>query len=356
MSYIVDIQTAFPKNYYSQAELIERICKEWQGQIQNLGRVESIHKNVLVEKRHLAAPLDQYFSFKNFDEKNDFFIKTSVDLAENAVNEVLKKNNIDANEINALWSNTVTGFAIPSIEARLMNRIDFNHGTKRVPIVGLGCMAGVAGINRVAEYLKAFPTHAAVFFSVELCSLTVQTEDITVANLISTGLFGDGAAAVLMCGAKHPLRDKAAFEVLDTKSIFFPDSEKVMGWKVGEKGLKIQLSKSVPEFTETKLPRPLNEFLTKHTLSLSNIESFIAHPGGPKVLNALEKVLDLPEKGLKHSWESLKWNGNMSSVSVLDIFKRHMNERIPHQDDSFALSIAMGPAFSSEFGLLKWNN
>lgn len=354
MSYIVNIETSFPKNFYEQEDLIKKLKTAWQGKVNNLSRVKSIHENVLVKSRNLAAPLDQYFKFRNFDEKNDLFIKVAVELAEESIKKSLKNFDLCGKDISSLWSNTVTGFSIPSLEARIMNKIEFSPNTKRVPILGLGCMAGVAGINRVSDYLKAFPNEAAIFFSVELCSLTFQIEDFTVANLISTGLFGDGAAAVLMCGEDHPLKEVAKMKVIDTESIFFPNSEDVMGWNVGEKGLKIQLSKSVPRFTQEKLPGPIHTFLKRNDLELSNIKSFIAHPGGPKVLNALEKVLDLPEKGLKESWESLSENGNMSSVSVLDIFKRHMNKHISSNESKYALSLAMGPAFSSELGLLKW--
>jgi alkylresorcinol/alkylpyrone synthase len=215
-------------------------------------------------------------------------------------------------------------------------------------------MAGVAGLNRVAEYLKAFPDEAVIFFSVELCSLTMQIQDISVANLISSGLFGDGGAAVLMVGDKHPLRSKAKLKWHSSKSIFFPNTEDVMGWKVGASGLKIILSKSVPVVTAENLPSALKDFLPENNLSLQDISTFFAHPGGPKVLEAMEKVLDLPQKGLIHSWNSLAENGNMSSVSVLDIFKRIFNESDSKPKSGHALSVAMGPAFSTELGLFEW--
>tara|TARA_R110002072_G_scaffold534_6_gene3946 strand:+ start:123494 stop:124570 length:1077 start_codon:yes stop_codon:yes gene_type:complete len=358
MPYIVDIQTSFPEFFYTQEQLIGEITKQWEGKLTNLKRIEQIHQNVLVKSRHLAVPLDKYFSFESFDEKNNLYIEKAVELAEQAIVKLLKKNNLKEEDISSLWSNTVTGFAIPSLDARVMNKIAFKKNTKRVPLMGLGCMAGVAGINRVADYLKAYPNEAVIFFSVELCSLTVQSEDISVANLVSTGLFGDGCAAVLMVGDNHPLKNNAPLKWLSSESIFFPDTQDVMGWAVGEKGLKIILSKSVPQVTEKELPGPLNEFLKANALELSQIDTFIAHPGGPKVLLAMEKVFDLPEGGLKHSWESLAENGNMSSVSVLDIFKRTIEESALKRQElkgRKAISLAMGPAFSAELGLLEWN-
>ena len=235
-----------------------------------------------------------------------------------------------------------------------MNRLDFKPNTKRVPLLGLGCMAGVAGINRAAEYLVSKPKEALLFLSVELCSLTFQVDDVSVANLVSTGLFGDGAAAVLMVGDEHPLSEKAPLKWLDSESIFFPDTEDVMGWDVSESGLKIILNKNVPDVTEQNLPGPLSEFFKRKEIQRSDIHTFMAHPGGPKVLLAMEKVFDLPERGLHHSWESLRENGNMSSVSVLDIFSRTLKEsRGPK--GAYALGVAMGPSFSAELGLYQWN-
>jgi alkylresorcinol/alkylpyrone synthase len=225
-------------------------------------------------------------------------------------------------------------------------------------MMGLGCMAGVAGINRVCDYLKAYPNEAALFISVEACSLTFQLEDISVANLVSTGLFGDGCAAVLLVGDDHPLAINAPLQYQGSESIFFPDSENVMGWDVSEKGLSIILNKNVPDVVREQMAGPLYHFLRKHGLERKDIASIFAHPGGPKVLLAMEEVLDLPQGGLEHSWQSLNELGNMSSVSVLDIFKRHLNEY--ENDDrqlkgGLGLSLAMGPAFSAEIGLLKWN-
>jgi alkylresorcinol/alkylpyrone synthase len=347
---------AFPKNYYKQDELIKELSGNWIGKIQNIKRVETLHTNTLVKSRHLALPIQEYFKIEKFDEKNDAYIKHAVDLATEAVTNLLEQYDLQPEDISSLWSNTVTGFCIPSLEARVMNKIKFSPNTKRVPILGLGCMAGIAGINRVAEYLIGHPTEAVIFFSVELCSLTLQTEDISAANIISTGLFGDGAAAVLMVGDEHKLKDKAPLEWLSCESVFFPDTEEVMGWDVGEKGLKIILNKGVPEVTENNLPEPLHNFLKNNNKSLKDIRSFFAHPGGPKVLNAMEKVLSLPDKGLYHSWNSLAENGNMSSVSVLDITKKHIEERKESDKPArgYGLGLAMGPAFSAEMSLLQW--
>lgn len=353
MPYLLDIQTAFPENYYTQNTLIEKLKEAWSDKTKKVSRMEDIHSHVLVGGRHLALPVEEYFKLKDFNQKNDYFIKIATDLATSAVEKVLGENNMDAQEISSIWSNTITGFAIPSLEARLMNRIKFSKNLKRVPIIGLGCMAGAAIVNRVADYLKAYPEEAVLFVSVELCSLTFQMDDFSTANFVSTGLFGDGAAAVLMVGDDHPKAKGSPLEWMSSQSVFFEDSENVMGWDVGSQGLKIVLSKSVPDVTRKELSEPLRSFLKSNNLGISDIDSFMAHPGGPKVLEAMEEVFGLGEKGLVESWKSLDENGNMSSVSVLDIMKRTIDNR--NKDAKVALSVAMGPGFSAEFGLFKWN-
>lgn len=354
MSYIVDIQLSFPENYYSQSDLVEGLCEVWKNKVKNLSRVKLIHENVKVSKRHIACEMNHYIQKRSFDENNELFVNTATEISTNAIDKLLKENNLEPQDISSLWSNTVTGFAIPSIEARVMNKLSFNTNTKRVPLMGLGCMAGVAGINRVCDYLKGHPQEAVIFFSVELCSLTFQLEDTSAANMVATGLFGDGAAAVLMVGEEHPLKDKAALKWETSQSIFFPDSEDTMGWRVGSSGLNIVLSKSVPNVVKDQLKEPLLNFLKANNLDLNKIKNFIAHPGGPKVLDSMEEVFDLPEKGLTHSWQSLSENGNMSSVSVLDIIKRTLRSKTDERLGDNALSVAMGPAFSAEIGLFTW--
>ena len=358
MPYILAIETAFPQYKYTQRQLIDSLKKIWEKKVKNTKRLESIQENVLVERRSLSLEIEEYFDGLTFGERNKRFIDTSLDLLEEATKKILEKNNLEAKDISSLWSNTVTGFAIPSLEARLMNRIPFKHSTKRVPVLGLGCMAGVAGINRVSDYLLAYPEEAVLFMSVECCSLTFQAQDISIANLVSTGLFGDGAAVVLMVGDKHPMAGLAPLQTLSNRSVFFEDTRDVMGWNVSETGLKIILNKNVPDVVRNNLVGPLNEYLCEESYKLSDFKTYFAHPGGPKVLLAMEEVLGLPDKGLYHSWDSLRENGNMSSVSVLDIFNRHILEYQESNIElrgSLCLSLAMGPAFSAELGVLKWN-
>lgn len=351
MPHIHSIQMAYPDHYYDQDSLIEILGKKWRGKFFNPERVEQIQRNILVGGRHLALPLEEYTELKGFGEKNNRWIEISLNLAEKAVTELIEKANIIPEDISLLMSNTITGLAVPSLEARLLNRIPFSPQIKRVPLFGLGCLAGVAGINRGMDYLKGHPHEAIIFFSVELCSLTIQMDDLSIPNIISTGLFSDGAAAVLMVGDEHPMAQHAPLKFLNSRSSFFPKTERVMGWDVVDNGLKIVLSSDVPKICREKIPAEFNNFLKENKMSPKEINFFMAHPGGPKVMTALEESLDLPKDALAHSWNSLRERGNMSSVSILDITKQTINTLNDNQQ--YGVMLALGPAFCSEMGLFQ---
>lgn len=352
MSYLIDIETAFPKNYYEQDELIASMKKLWETKFFNPDRIEQFHRNVLVGGRHLALPLERYNELKSFEEKNNAWLEVASDLAYESTKNLLERFNLKASDISLLASTTITGIAVPSLEARLMNRLPFKNSTKRMPLFGLGCLAGAAGLNRVFDYLEGHPSEAAIFISVELCSLTLQPDDFSVANLVSTGLFGDGGAAVLMVGRDHPLAKSAKMKWKGGLSRFFPDSERVMGWDIVDTGFKIVLNKNVPEITLRELPSMTSDFLSEYRATTSDLNFFMAHPGGPKVLEAMETALGLTKGGLEVSWDSLKRFGNMSSTSVLFITKETI--KAPRPKGSLGLMAAMGPAFCAELGLYEW--
>jgi alkylresorcinol/alkylpyrone synthase len=214
----------------------------------------------------------------------------------------------------------------------------------------LGCVAGAAGIARAADYVRAYPNQAAALLSVELCSLTWQRDDLSMANLISAGLFGDGAAAVVITGGDLPERGPA---VLDTRSVFYPETEDVMGWDISEKGFKIVLSRRVPEMVRLHLANDIDEFLASHNIRRGDIGAWIMHTGGPKILEATEEALALPAGALDASWECLAKVGNLSSASVLLVLQEFMTQRRP-QPGTLGLLAAMGPGFCSELVLLEW--
>lgn len=353
MSSIVATATRFPPYYYRQEDIIPVLRKIWAKKISNINRLESFHRNVMVKGRHLALPIEAYGEETGFGTRNDAYIRTALDLGEDVVCDLLEKAEMDPSDIHELAFTTITGIAVPSIDARLMNRISFSPNLKRVPLFGLGCLGGAAGISRLADYLHGYPDEAAILLSVELCSLTIQHQDLSIANIISSGLFGDGSAAVLMVGERHPLARAGQPRIIGTRSVFFPETEYIMGWDVVDTGLKIVLSSDVSNIAEETLRPSIEAFLGEFDLYINDITHWIAHPGGPKVMQAIEKGLGLRKDALQLSWESLESVGNISSASVLIILHETLSRYHP-EPGTYGLLMAMGPAFCAELVLLKW--
>jgi alkylresorcinol/alkylpyrone synthase len=355
MSHIVATQTAFPENYCTQSEIIAsmgELCRR-QAQEAELPKITRLFEAVGVRGRHLCLPLVEYLEPRSFGARNDLYLKHAVDLGERAIRELLSRAELAPGEVRLLVTTTVTGLAVPSLDARLMNRIGFRPDLKRTPLFGLGCVGGAAGIARVHDYLRGHPDEAAVLLSVELCSLTQQASDMSTANVIASGLFGDGAAAVLMVGAKHRLAHGRKPRVVASRSAFFPETERVMGWDVVDSGMKIVLGKGVPELARTALPTVIGEFLRDHGLAIPDVAAWIAHPGGPAVIDGVQHALGLPDSALAVTRGSLANIGNLSSSSVLVVLQETLQGRKFATGDR-ALLFAMGPGFCAELVLLSW--
>src|SRR5215211_6083315 len=258
MAHIVSAASAFPAYYYRQEEITAAMQKLWAGRPSSLERLESFHQNMQVNGRYLALPLEEYLRPSGFRERNQAWIRIALDLGEKVVCELLEQANVSAEEIDQIAFTTITGIAAPSIDARLMNRIPFSPFLKRMPLFGLGCMGGAGGMARLADYLVGHPKEAALLLSVELCSLTIQHNDLSAENMVSTGLFGDGAAAILMVGTQHPLAVKDQPRVIATRSVFFPDTEHIMGWEIQDTGFKVVLNSDVARLVKTHLSPALN--------------------------------------------------------------------------------------------------
>jgi len=348
---IAAVGRAFPPHYYRQEELLAAARRHWGAELHNPKRLEQFFQNVLVGGRHLALPLERYPALETWGAANNAWIEVAEATGAEAIRQAMERAGLALSELNALYFVSVTGIATPSIDARLMNRLDLPSDVKRVPIFGLGCVAGAAGVARVADYLRAYPHDVAVLLSVELCSLTLQRQDLSIPNLISSGLFGDGAAAVVMVGAERQV-DRGP-RVLSTRSVFYPDSERVMGWDISERGFQIVLSAEVPEVVRRYLRDDVDRFLADNELTRSDIASWVAHPGGPKVLEAMQEALELPDGALDRTWTSLREVGNLSSASVLMVLGDTLENGRP-DPGSFGLMLAMGPGFCSELVLLEW--
>jgi alkylresorcinol/alkylpyrone synthase len=348
--HIAGAASAFPEHYYSQKFLLEQLQQYWSGQLKNPQMLARLHRNVAVEGRHLAIPYEKYYDLKTWGCANDVWIQVAQELGEQALGRALHHAGVEAAKIGALFFTSVTGISSPSIDALLVNRMGLSPNIKRLPIFGLGCVAGAAGIARAADYVRAYPSQAAALVSVELCSLTIQRQDLSVANLISSGLFADGSAAVIVAGREL---NATGPEILATRSVFYPDTEEMMGWKVSERGFSIVLSPEVPTLIREHLGKDVDAFLAEHGYRRSDMESWVLHTGGPKVLEATAAALELHDGQLDASWDCLKKVGNLSSASVLVVLEDVMRNRRP-APGTLGLLAAMGPGFCSELLLLKW--
>lgn len=347
---ITGVATAFPPNRYSQQEILAALGRNWSQRLEKPQVLERLHTRVGVGHRHLALTIPEYEQIATWGQANNAWIRVAEELGEKALCRALHRAGISSSELDALFFVSVTGIASPSIDARLTNRMKLSSRLKRIPIFGLGCVAGAAGIARAADYVKAYPEHNAALLAVELCSLTWQRDDLSAANLISSGLFGDGAAAVIVSGkdcAHHGPR------VLATRSVFYPGTQNVMGWDISEKGFQIVLSPDVPRMVQEHLREDVDSFLGEYDLKRADIDTWIMHTGGPKVLEATEQSLDLREGALAASWQCLREVGNLSSASVLVVLEHIYHHQRP-APGTLSILAAMGPGFCAELLLLLW--
>jgi len=347
---LAGVHAVLPPHRYTQAELTAAFTEVCLGPDGNQALLERLHANAQVSVRHLVLPLEQYATLTGFGESNDLFIAHAVQLGAAALTGALQRAGIAPDEVDVVISTTITGIAVPSIEARIAQLVGLRPDVKRMPLFGLGCVAGAAGIARLHDYLIGHPNQVGALLSVELCSLTVQRDDHSVANLVASGLFGDGAAAVVAVGANRPAPGP---RVLDSRSHLYPDSEQIMGWDVGAGGLKIVLDAQVPAIVQQYLGQDIRSFLAAHSLQVDDVGAWVSHPGGPKVIEAIEAELGLSGDPLELTWRSLDQIGNLSSSSVLHVLRDTLDKRslLPGTP---GMLMAMGPGFCSELVLLQW--
>lgn len=353
--HIASVGTAFPAHRFTQAEVSAMLVSRWGDKLPEPRLLTRLHANCGVDTRYFVLPLDEYPTLHGFKQTNDRWIEAAVQLGETAITRALEPLGLTAADISAFFFASVTGIASPTIDARLINRMPFPTHVKRTPIFGLGCVAGAAGIARASDYLRAFPKQFALLLSVELCSLTWQDDDQSVANLISTGLFGDGCAAVVLAGSEAviPKEQSALPKILATRSTFYRHTEHIMGWDIRDTGFRIVLSPDVPKIVLENLKGDVDSFLAAQNLTLADISTWIFHSGGPKVLEATETALSLPKDALALSWESLREVGNLSAASVLCVLEDTMKHH-PGEPGTYSILAAMGPAFCLELVLLQW--
>ena len=351
-SVIAGVRGALPPNRYSQSDITEVLVQLPQF-APHADLLRRFHQTAKVNHRHLALPLEQYPGLNNFGHTNSVFIDTAVDLGCAAVSGALEDAGFGPQDVDMIMSTTVTGIAVPSLEARIAGRLGMRADVRRVPLFGLGCVAGAAGTARVHDYLRGNPDGVAVLVSAEMCSLNFGALGADIAGLVGTALFADGAAAVVFVGERRA--EKLGItgpRIIDSASRLYPDSLRTMGWDVGAAGFQLVLSPDVPEMVSRYLRDDMTGFLGGHDLEIDDIGVWVSHPGGPKVIEAITDSLTLPDEALELTWRSLAEIGNVSSSSVLHILRDTMDKR--PADGSPAVMMAMGPGFCSELVLMQW--
>ncbi|MFD3647827.1 type III polyketide synthase [Streptomyces cyaneofuscatus] len=350
MTRIAAVHGALPPHRHPQREVTDMVADTCLPPGTDRRLLDRLHEKARVRTRHTVLPLESYRDLNGFGAANDVFIRSAVDLGGQAVRGALRAAGLRPTDVDLLMFTSVTGIAAPSVDARLVARLGLRSDVKRLPVFGLGCVAGAAGLARVHDYLLGRPDDVAVLLSVELCSLTFQRQDVTPANLVATALFGDGAAAVVALGGRRAV---AGPEIVATRSRMYPETEHVMGWSIGSTGFSVVLDPAVPDVVRQYLADDVREFLDEHGLKPKDIAHWVCHPGGPKVLEAVTEVLDLREGALDVTWRSLADVGNLSSASVLHVLRDTIEHRRP-EPGTPGLLLAMGPGFCCELVLLRW--
>lgn len=348
---IASAQVAVPPIRYVQEDILATFLEHVLSGKTTMSRTaERVSGNSGVRTRHFSVPLERLADLGGFAGANALYLETAVELGEAAVRKALDSAGIRPEEVDLIAFTSSTGIAVPPVESRVARRLGFREDVKRLPLFGLGCVAGAAGIARLHDYLRAWPDHVAVLLSVELCSLTLQLDDLSNKNFVGVSLFADGAGAVVAVGGHRAAQGP---EILATRSRLYPDTERVMGWDVVDSGLRLVLSPNIPTIAREDLSKDVVDFLADHELKVDDIATWILHPGGPKVIDATVEGLGLPDTAVSHTRNSLARFGNISSASVLDVLRRTLADDRP-PPEAPGLLLALGPGFCAELVLLRW--
>ena len=348
MSNLLSIAPLLPAHRYSQDEITQPLVDSFSGDEKIAAVIRRIHGATGVEYRSLVMTIDTYGGIDNFTHANQLFREHGLPLAIAATRRALDDAGVKPTDVDYLFFTTVTGVGAPSLDVDLAQAMGFRSDVKRIPSFGLGCAAGAAGIARLNDLLCGHPDALAILVSLELCSLTIQWHDASMANIVGTGLFGDGASALVLAGEYR--LEKPIARVLGSRSALYPESTETIGWNIGSHGLRLMLTPAVPKLIDRHLADDIDALLSDHGLKRDDVKEWIAHPGGPRVLEAFSDALDLAPGDLATSWDVLAKAGNLSSSAVLHVLARHVTNPAGH----LAVLFALGPGVSLEMVLVEW--
>jgi alkylresorcinol/alkylpyrone synthase len=370
MPFIRSVATALPPHALTQERIRDLAREHFAPAFPEIDRYMSVFRHAQISTRHFVAPLEWFAQPRGFKECNDLFIEAATALGEQAARRCLDAAGLEPADVDHLIWVSTTGMAAPSPDAMLINRLGMGRHTRRTPIWGLGCAGGVAGLARAYEYARAFPSQRVLLISAELCSVTFQWGDRSKRNLIASSLFADGAAAVLVEG-DHVSRqgDKETrrqgdgnlsdslspclpVAILGTQSTLWPDSTEIMGWDMVDTGMQVVFSSRIPLIVQTMMRENVTEFLAQHGLTIDDVDHWVLHPGGAKVIEAYQAALAIDGERLGHTRAVLRDHGNMSSATVFFVLQEFLRAGAPGPGEHAVLAV-LGPGFSCELALVR---
>jgi alkylresorcinol/alkylpyrone synthase len=335
---LVSLATSVPQHTFLQKDVLAAAWDILGSRFPDFARFASIFANTGIVKRHGVKPFDWYLTPRGWPERTEAFLEGAEALFIDVANKALASAGLRAADVDTVITVCSTGIATPSLDARVARRMGFRSDVSRVPVFGLGCAGGVSGLSIASRLAQAKPGANVLLVTIELCSLAVRLDEVTKANVIATSLFGDGAAAVVVRAG-----DGGETRIESTGEYLWPDTLNVMGWSVDPLGFGVILRRTIPDFVANELKPVLIQILARMQLSLADIGRFICHPGGAKVINAIESALLLDQGTLDHERQVIADYGNMSAPTVLFILERARARGLPQR----SLITALGPGFTA---------
>jgi len=335
---LISISTAVPEHVLEQADVARRAVRMFSERLGSWDRVAGVFRSSGVRTRRSVCPADWYETPRGWPERTKAYLEGASDLFRRATLEALDRAGLRAGDIDTIVTVSSTGIATPSLEARVAGELGFRPHVRRVPVFGLGCAGGVSGLALAARLARAEPGSNVLFVAVEICTLSFQLDTLSKANVVATALFGDGAAACILS-----TREAGLAQVEAAGDHTWPGTLDIMGWNVEPQGLGVIFARAIPPFVEERLSPAIDEICAREGIDRASIDRFICHPGGAKVIQALETSLRLPQGTLDVEREVLSDFGNMSAPTVLFVLERLAQKPLPER----MLMTAMGPGFTA---------
>lgn len=350
-AHIYSVATAYPKYVMRQEDVAVKAAEVFGDKPDYFRRMANAYGNAGVETRHSCVPLDWYLEPHGWPERSQLYEQHSLDLLTSAAKKCMQNVGVEASDIAATVVVSSTGIVTPSLDSLLQTPLGLRPDVQRLPIFGLGCAGGVIGLSRSAALASTLKEQWVLFLCVELCGLTFRSGDDSKANLIGTAIFGDGAAAILI---KVPAEEEASTadpigRIEGWGEHTWPQTRAMMGWRVEDDGLGVVFSRDIPNMVRNELRPVTDQFLERHALDLSDLTGVLCHPGGERVLTALEGALDLEVDDLRHARAVLRDRGNMSAVTVLAVLEKAHKAG----DQGRHLMTALGPGFTAGMALVN---